>query len=178
MKRNAAITSLVLAIGIGLGMIVSQLFNASTANTAAPAAEANKALARSYIEQAMNGRRLAMIDAIVTPNFKHYVSPIAAPLNLEAHKKRLAGFFAAFPDLRFEISELVAEGDRVAWRLTSRGTHQGPLPGIPPTGKKFVGLAYAFIRIEDGKILEYWGGPDTWITLQQLGVTLSAPKSP
>ena len=41
----------------------------------------------------------------------------------------------AFPDLRFTIEKLVTEGDTVAGRLTTSGTHQGPLMGIPPTGR-------------------------------------------
>jgi predicted ester cyclase len=53
---------------------------------------------------------------------------------------------AAFPDLRFTIEELIAEGDRVAGRLIMRGTHEGPFMGIPPTERPVEPAHLHFVR--------------------------------
>ncbi len=135
----------------------------------------NKALVRRYVGLVLNGHRPEMLDQLVSPNYKRYVSPIAAPLDREGQKQRLAGFFAAFPDLRCTIEDLIAERDRVAWRLTCPGTQQGTFLGIAPTGKQVVFQASESARIESGKLIEHWGGPDLLNALQQLGARVTVP---
>ena len=76
----------------------------------------------------------------------------------------------AFPDLHFEIEELVAEGDVVAGRLTMSGTHEGPLMGTPPTGRSVRQEHMHFVRFEDGKAVEHWGVRDDLVMMQQLGL--------
>jgi predicted ester cyclase len=76
----------------------------------------------------------------------------------------------AFPDCRFTIDDMIAEGDQVVTKKTFTGTHTGELNGIPPTGKR-VTLRFAdFMRIRDGKIVEHWLSMDQLSFLQQLGV--------
>jgi predicted ester cyclase len=58
----------------------------------------------------------------------------------------------------------------VVCRLTSRGTHQGELQGIPPTGKQITVPGMTINRIVDGKLAEEWVIVDTLGMLQQLGV--------
>jgi len=76
----------------------------------------------------------------------------------------------AFPDVHFTIEDQIAEGDRVVTRWTARGTHQGPLVGIPPTSKQVTMSGIAIYRLVDGKIVEQWGVNDMLGLLQQLGV--------
>jgi predicted ester cyclase len=77
----------------------------------------------------------------------------------------------AFPDLRFTIEELVAEGDIVAGRLTMTGTHEGPLMGMPPpTGLAVRQDHMHFVRYRDGRAIEHWGVRDDLGMMQQLGV--------
>lgn len=64
--------------------------------------------------------------------------------------------FSSFPDLRHEIVDLVAEGDKVVVRFNVTDTHKGELQGIPPTGKKISFGAMDFITLMDGKIIEGW----------------------
>jgi predicted ester cyclase len=61
-----------------------------------------------------------------------------------------------FPDLHARIDELVAEGDRVAVRLTFRGTHQGEFLGVPATGRTVEYVSHEFYRIADGLVAEEW----------------------
>ena len=63
----------------------------------------------------------------------------------------------AFPDLRVEIYDQVAEGDKVTTRKAIVGTHQGELMGIPPTYKKIKIDVIDIVRLRDGKYVEHWG---------------------
>ena len=77
----------------------------------------------------------------------------------------------AFPDIGYSVDDLFADGDRVAVRVTLRGTHKGEFLGIPPTGKQLNVSGIGIYRIADGKIAEVWGLRDHIGTMPQLGVT-------
>lgn len=66
----------------------------------------------------------------------------------------------AFPDMRVTIEDMLAEGDRVAARVTMRGTHLGEFMGVAPTGKRVAVRAIDMFRIANGKIVEHWGHAD------------------
>ena len=65
-----------------------------------------------------------------------------------------------FPDLSVTVEDVMAEGDRVAARVTMRGTHRGEFQGIAPTGKRVEVRAIDMFRISNGKIVEHWGHAD------------------
>ena len=77
--------------------------------------------------------------------------------------------FAAFPDLHETVEDIFAEGDKVVTRFTMRGTHQGELMGIPPTGKQVTMTGMTIHRIVSGKIVEDWVVADFLGMMQQLG---------
>jgi predicted ester cyclase len=58
--------------------------------------------------------------------------------------------------VRVTVEDIIAEGDRVAARVTMRGTHLGEFDGIAPTGKRVEVRAIDIYRITDGKIVEHW----------------------
>ena len=66
----------------------------------------------------------------------------------------------AFSDMRITVEDMIAEGDRVAARVTMRGIHQGEFQGIAPTGKRVQVRAIDMFRIADAKIVEHWGHGD------------------
>src|SRR5215208_5272338 len=74
-----------------------------------------------------------------------------------------------FPDLRFTIEDLAAEGDKVIARFTMSATHRGELWGIPLTGKQLTLTAMEIYRIAEGKIDEQWVILDALGMMQQLG---------
>jgi predicted ester cyclase len=84
-------------------------------------------------------------------------------------------FITAFPDLNVTNEDLVAEGDFVMQRWTSHVTHNGPLLGNPPTGKKVTLQGINLFRINNGKIAERWGVFDAMGLMQQLGVVPGGP---
>jgi steroid delta-isomerase-like uncharacterized protein len=102
-----------------------------------------------------------------------------APTALD--KAGMKGFYTAlwggFPDLTIHIDELVGEGDRVVWRVTASGTHNGPFQGLPATGKSVQFGAHYTFRFEHGKIVERWTTIDRLSLLAQIGaVSLPAKK--
>jgi predicted ester cyclase len=136
-------------------------------------AEDNKSLVHRYVEQILNLGNMAVADELLAPNYKRYISPTAAPLTAEVQKQRLAGIRAAFPDWKLTIEDMIEQGDRVAFRATVRGTHQGAFQSIAPTGKQVTVSALDIVRIENGKFVEHWGGPDVLNLLLQLGAVVS-----
>jgi steroid delta-isomerase-like uncharacterized protein len=135
----------------------------------------HKAIARRRIEEGVNRRNVALIDELYAPTAVHYF-PSMPPLNRVAFKEVSAMFHAAFPDLHETVEEQIAEGDMVAQRLTSRGTHLGEFQGLPPTGKQFTVSAISIMRFERGKIAEMWSAFDALGLMQQLGA-VPAPET-
>jgi predicted ester cyclase len=85
--------------------------------------------------------------------------------------------YSGFPDLRWTIEEIIAEGETVAERLTGRGTHQGEFMGVPPTGSRVEFPNIAMVRIREGKIIELRGAPDMLGLMQQIGVVPTPGQS-
>lgn len=92
-------------------------------------------------------------------------------------KEAFRDYFAAFPDSHVVIDDLIAEGDKVVKRWTSRGTHQGVFAGIPATGKQVSFTGTTTYRVGGGKIVEAWWSYDLFGMLQQLGA-IPAPAEP
>jgi steroid delta-isomerase-like uncharacterized protein len=88
----------------------------------------------------------------------------------EGIRQATSSFMAAFPDLHFTIDDLLAEGDRVAWRWTMTGTHKGNLGPFPASGKSVRLSGISLLRLREGKIMEDKVRADMVGLLQQIGV--------
>ena len=133
-------------------------------------AEQNKALIRRFVDEVFNRGRSEAIDELVAPDAVDHAALPGMPPGREGIKLRAAMIRSAFPDFHIIVEDQVAEGDRVAGRYTMRGTHQGELMGIPPTGKPVSISAMDVIRVGDGRLVEHWGQIDMLGMMQQLGV--------
>jgi steroid delta-isomerase-like uncharacterized protein len=134
------------------------------------AADELKAIARRYIEEVWNKGNLALIDELFAPDHINHSPNAGQMAGPEGLKQLIATFRKASPDLHFTIDDMLAEGDRVVTRWTARGTHQGELMGVPPTGKRITVTAIVIDRIVDGKFVEHWAGRDDLGMYQQLGL--------
>jgi steroid delta-isomerase-like uncharacterized protein len=132
-----------------------------------------KALVRSYIAEVWTRGNLDAVDLFFSPDYRRYLSPTAEPLLLDGQKQRLAGFRSAFPDVNLAIEDIFSEDKYVIFRSTMSGTHQGVFQGIQPTGKTVTITLIDVIRVEHGKFIEHWGGPDLFDLLKQLGAVFS-----
>jgi steroid delta-isomerase-like uncharacterized protein len=91
------------------------------------------------------------------------------PLDSAGYRQAICAFLNAYPDSRFSIDDVIAEGDTVVIRHSLRGTHQAAFQGIPPTGKQVKVGGIATFRVVNGKIAETWLDADILGMLQQLG---------
>ena len=78
------------------------------------------------------------------------------------------GLNKAFPDQKWEVLDMVAEGDKVAGRVIQSQTHLGMLQGIPPIGRYFSFELLEIVRTEKSKIVERWVQFDRESLMQQL----------
>jgi predicted ester cyclase len=97
----------------------------------------------------------------------HGLGPAA--LDKAGLKSFYTALWGGFPDLRINIDELVAEGEKVVWRITASGTHDGPFQRLPATGKPVTFGAHYTFRFEAGKIVERWSTLDRLSLLVQIG---------
>ena len=133
--------------------------------------EENKAIVRRFFEEVPNKGNLSAIDEFFTEDVvDHYPSsPEQAP-GSNGVKQALTMLREAFPDMKITVEDMIAEADKVAIRVTTNGTHQGPIRGIPATGKQIITTSFVIFRIEDTKIAERWALGDRLGMLQQLGI--------
>lgn len=123
--------------------------------------EENKAIARRVYEIVSTGdfgRAEEIVDQDAPDN---ELRPDDPPAKLiDTFKETFAEAREGFPDLSITVEDVMAEGDRVAARVTMRGTHRGEFQGIAPTGKRVEVRAIDIFRISDGKIVEHWAHAD------------------
>ena len=132
--------------------------------------EQNKQVVRQFFELLDRHDTESMGQLLISStDYSFHIGGMPSPVDWNEHKRLLAGFNSAFPDLHHEIVDMVAEGDKVAIRLSVTGTHKGEFQGIPPTGKKLSLDEMGFISIIDGKIVEGWISADTMGLMQQIG---------
>ncbi|MCS7001727.1 MAG: ester cyclase, partial [Dehalococcoidia bacterium] len=98
---------------------------------------AYKAAIHRLIDEALNHGKVEVIDELVSPHFVNHGSGRRPISDREALKRAFRLEKAAFPDLTFTIDDMIAEGDRVMYRGTARGTQAQPFADIPATGRSF-----------------------------------------
>lgn len=152
---------------------------AASAAAAHPAdeAQANKALVRRFFEEVWSTGDISRRDEFLAADYRGHMAGADAPIDRDGWTAWFQGFLAAFPDARFIVEDLLGEGDRVAARLTMRGTHQGALNGIPPTGRAVVVTGMSIERIVGGRIVEGWNQNDALGLLTQLGALPPPPTT-
>jgi len=130
----------------------------------------NQEIARRFVQIWGQGNLDIIAElgaADITVQYPAMQRVITGPL---AFRKMMEGFRAAFPDSSLHIDDVIAGGDKAVVRWTFSGTHQGPLMGIPPTGKKVSWTGITIYRIVDGKVVEERGEEDFLGLFRQLGL--------
>jgi steroid delta-isomerase-like uncharacterized protein len=132
--------------------------------------EENKALARRFLEEAFNEGNLGVVDEIVASDYVLHDPALPEEIRgPEGVKGFVQMYRSAYPDTDITVEEQIAEGDDVVTRWTGRGTHQGELLGVPPSGNRVEVAGITIDRISGGKFAESWTIYDALGMLQQIG---------
>jgi steroid delta-isomerase-like uncharacterized protein len=130
-------------------------------------------LGRRWFEEVWNARRDESIDELLAPDSYGHVEggDYRGPAGFREMQRV---FLAALPDVRIEIEDILAEGDRAAVRWRATGTHSGDGFGFAATHKGIDVRGTTWLTARDGRITEGW---DTW-NLTGLLASLGAPGPP
>jgi predicted ester cyclase len=119
---------------------------------------ANKAVVLRFNREVIERGDKAAFRALVAPDFVNRTAPPGLDPGPDGLLHMLNQVLrTAFPDLRVEIHDQIAEGDRVTTRKTLRGTHRGPIMGIAATGREVAIEVIDIVRVRDGRYVEHWG---------------------
>jgi predicted ester cyclase len=144
----------------------------------APAEDARAVVRRWY--QALHRGELAAVAGLLDPGYLGH-DPIGPGLTITPDpagtRHDVTVLREAFPDLDITLADLFTEDGKVVARVLVRGTHLGPLPGIPPTGKRMAVMGNQIWRIVGGRIAEHWGRFEELDLYQQIGL-LPVPAAP
>ncbi|MBI3959286.1 MAG: ester cyclase [Chloroflexi bacterium] len=138
--------------------------------------EENKAILRQFFEAFWNNGNPNAFDEFFAAGWVHHNPPAGAEPNRDGFKQAMTAFRAAFADIHTTIDDMIADGDKVAWRWTFQGTHTDSLMGIPATSKQITLTGISIDRLAGGKSVERWDQADFLGMMQQIGA-IPAPES-
>jgi predicted ester cyclase len=128
--------------------------------------ERNKQTVRRVYEEVINAAELALLPALVAPD---YVGPQGdrGPAGFQDGVESLR---AGFPNIRFRVEELIAEGDRVVVRWTWSGRHTGAFRGFAASNREVNNSGIAIYQLREGQLVRGWLETDRLGAMQQMGV--------
>jgi predicted ester cyclase len=128
-----------------------------------------KETARTFFHEIWNSRNEAAIDRFIPENAGGNDPDFG--MGRESFRNQWKNWMAAFPDLHFELIDLIAEGDKVLARWELTGTHSdAPFMGVEPTGTEIRVQGMSFDRIVNGQCVEGFDGWDGIGLRRQLGL--------
>ena len=130
--------------------------------------ETNEAVVRRFIDEVFVAGHMNAADDLVAPDFVPHSWPGTGPGPAEL-KRAMKRVFAGLSDVSMAIEDMIAEGDRVAVRLTAHAGHTGEFMGMPASGKAYTIPEIHIFRVSDGRIAEHWGQADLLGMMRQLG---------
>jgi predicted ester cyclase len=116
----------------------------------------------------------ALSEVIAADSIEHGARP-DEPQGFEGAKRTMLWLASVFSDQRWEIHQVVGEGDTVVVFCTYHGRQTGDLMGMPPTGREVAYDYVHIVRYRDGKAVEHWGVRDEMTLMRQLGVQPGSP---
>lgn len=132
--------------------------------------ETNKAIERRFVEEFWNENKLDNAEEFYAADCRrHDPNTPNVATGPEGVRQVAAMLRAAFPDVRLDIEDMLAEDDLVATRWKATATHLGTYQGITPTGKNFAVKGISITRFVDGKITDEWVSWDAVGLLEAIG---------
>jgi predicted ester cyclase len=125
---------------------------------------------RAIWDEAFNGRKLDVLDAVTAPEFVNRNALPGTPPGPEGHRQVFERLWKAFPDARFEIEHLASDGDTVICVGTMSGTHEDTLLGVAATGRRVEWRQCHLYRFDSGgHAIEHDAIRDDLSLLRQFG---------
>ena len=137
--------------------------------------EQNREIVRRTHNEVWSKGDMDVIDELYDNNYVAHWTSGPDTHGLDELREVIMEARTAFPDLREDIEQIVAEGDLVVTRFSTGGTFKGNIMGVSPKDKKVTRQEIAIHRIVNGKIVEQWTVADSLVLMQQLGMELK-PK--
>jgi steroid delta-isomerase-like uncharacterized protein len=124
---------------------------------------------RRFLDEVIGKGNADVLDEVMSQELVWHGGSFGEIRGLDDFKQFIGQFLVAFPDLRVAVDDVIGVDDKVAARLTVRGTHDGELMGIPASGKDATWTDINIYRVADGKIVEEWFCGDYLGMMQQIG---------
>jgi predicted ester cyclase len=134
--------------------------------------ETNRAIARRFFEE-QDRLRGGPAEALCAPEYRAVIGGHPA-MSREGHEGFAKAFYAAFPDAKHTIEDVLATDEGAAVRFIIHGTHTGSYFGIPATQRAVVVVANIILQVRDGKVTKLFGVFDEAGLLRQIGVLPTA----
>ena len=128
----------------------------------------NKSVARRVLEEVFPANDEVALREVISDDFVNHEAPAGTPSGLSGITMYMRLLDEAFSDQRWEVHDVVAEGDKVVMRCTHSGVHTGDFFGMPATGRHFAYNQVHIVRIVNGKGAEHWAVRDDAGLMRQL----------
>jgi steroid delta-isomerase-like uncharacterized protein len=124
------------------------------------------------LNQSLKTGNFDLLNGMVSENYIEH-NPAQTPgegTAFEKWKASLDWYRSIFPDMQFNVKQILVDGDKAAVHVLITGTHQGEGMGFPATGKVISLEAIDILRFQDEKVVEHWGVYDELSMMRQLGL--------
>ena len=130
-------------------------------------AASNKQLVQRFYKEVYIDWNMELADKVLSPQFRSHDWP-EGQTGPQVFRDYYSTIRSAVPDARYEVDDLIAEGDRVVVRWRLLGTHKGDFQGIAPTGRAITLRGIAIYRVKNNKLMERWVVSDVYGVLEQI----------
>lgn len=138
----------------------------------------NMDLVRMITEKGLNNGDVSFIEDVFSPYYVVHVKDLELPTGPSAFAIAVEFWRKSFPDFHCTIEHMIGEGEYVAHRFSTTGTHTGRLGSMPPTGRVFQVSGVDMHRVVGGKVVESWISDDMPRILMQIGALAPAGGPP
>jgi predicted ester cyclase len=139
--------------------------------------QSNMNLVREITERGLNEGDTSFIEEVFSPEYLVHSRGLELPVGPEAFREAVRFWRQSFPDFHCTIEMLISDGEYVANRFRTTGTHTGRFGPIPPTGKRFEVSGVDMHRVIDGRVVESWISDDMPRIMMEIGA-VPGPGAP
>ena len=184
--RSVAVAAALAAAGLGVAGATANATTTAPAQriqAAAPSwggggsVRANERVVEAFLQDVVNEHNGGAASGFLTPDMQWYGGTVGTVSGRANVAGLFAGVVAAFPDAHITINDIFGQGDQVVVRVVVSGTQEGPILGIPASGRHVQWDGVDVYRLSHGEISNIWAGDDWTAILNDTG-TYKAPWIP